>query len=185
MTRSRPREEPLSALGVRAIPSRGRFAACARAYRGGMTTSPTTREQRSSCRARLGRRDPTARQALGSRIVAVDGLTMRVERGEVFGFLWPERRRQDDDAADAARARAPDVGQRPVLGARPRIVGEPRPARRADRVADLLSLSFGSGQPSASWRGTRALRETRIAAVLEEVELSARAMTSSARIRSG
>ena len=40
--------------------------------------------------------------------IAVRSLSMTVERGEVFGFLGPERRGQDHGGEAAARARAPD-----------------------------------------------------------------------------
>ena len=42
----------------------------------------------------------------GSR-VALDGLDLRVPEGVVYGFLGPERRRQDDDDADPHRAHPP------------------------------------------------------------------------------
>ena len=41
---------------------------------------------------------------------ALDGLTLAVEPGEVFGFLGPERRRQDDHAEAADAAGLPDLG---------------------------------------------------------------------------
>ena len=43
-----------------------------------------------------------ADEAFGE-VVALDDLTLEVAEGEVFGFLGPERRRQVDDAATAAR----------------------------------------------------------------------------------
>ena len=62
---------------------------------------------------------------------ALSELDLRVERGEVFGFLGPERRRQEHDDPAAARPDPADRGQ----GARARARQPPRrrrgaPARR-------------------------------------------------------
>ena len=45
------------------------------------------------------------------RVTAVDDVSFRVERGEILGFLGPERRRQDDDDAHPHRLHAGDRGQ--------------------------------------------------------------------------
>ena len=45
------------------------------------------------------------------RVTAVDDVSFRVERGEILGFLGPERRRQDDDDADPDRLHAGHRGQ--------------------------------------------------------------------------
>ena len=61
-------------------------------------------------------------------IVAVDHVDLTVEAGDVYGFLGPERRRQDDDAADDARADPPEHGDRTAL--------RPRPAARGARALE-------------------------------------------------
>ena len=93
----------------------------------------------------------------GERIVAVDGLDLRVRRGRGLRLPRAQRRRQDDDAAHAARARPADVGQR----ARPRpatgVAGGPVPHRLPDRDAVLLPVPVRTRQPA----GARAARGRR------------------------
>ena len=48
----------------------------------------------------------------GADFAAVDGLDLSVRRGEIFGLLGPQRRRQDDDGGNAHDARDPDFRQR-------------------------------------------------------------------------
>ncbi len=47
-------------------------------------------------------------------IIEVD---LAVAQGEIFGFLGPERRRQDDDDPDPARPDPADLGRRPASSA--------------------------------------------------------------------
>ena len=69
---------------------------------------------------------------------------MRVRPGEVYGFLGPERRRQDDDPAHAARADPADVGQRAVLGRPP---GSPEGLSRTGALIETPSFyPFLSGR---------------------------------------
>ena len=69
------------------------------------------------------------------RVTAVDDVSFRVERGEILGFLGPERRRQDDDDADPHRLHAGHRGQ----GDRRRL----RRVRPADRGQAPHRLSAG------------------------------------------
>ena len=85
----------------------------------------------------------------------------------------PQRRRQDDHAADAPRADPAHDRQR----ARPRRRPgrrRARPARSADRVADVLHPTSPDATTCASSPATQGA-ETRIAPVLEEVDLASRA----------
>ena len=50
-----------------------------------------------------------------SDVLAVDHLNLSVASGSVFGLLGPERRRQDDDHANAGRADPPHLGEGPDL----------------------------------------------------------------------
>ena len=51
-------------------------------------------------------------------VKAVQGIDLEVAEGEIYGFLGPERRGQDDDGADADDAAAAD--RRARHGRRPR-----------------------------------------------------------------
>ena len=82
------------------------------------------------------------------RIVAVDKLSLRVRRGEVYGFLGPNGAGKTTTLRMLARARAADLGERARPGRAARVAGEPRPRRGADRVADLLPLPLREGQPA-------------------------------------
>ena len=63
-------------------------------------------------------------------LTAVDDLSFTVAPGQVTGFLGPERRRQDHDAADAARPGPADVRHRDHRRSR---VRRPRPPARGRR----------------------------------------------------
>ena len=105
---------------------------------------------------------------------AVDDLSFEVEPGRVTGFLGPERRRQDDDAAHAARpGRArrggtATIGGRPLRATcRPRARSAPRSRRPASTPAaaardHLRVLAPPPGSPDAPGRrGARAGRADR------------------------
>jgi ABC-type multidrug transport system ATPase subunit len=110
----------------------------------------------------------------GERIVAVDRLDMRVRRGEVYGFLGPNGAGKTTTLRMLLGLVRPTSGTALVLGARP---GTPNGLARIGALIEtptfypylsgrdnLRVLALHSGAP-----------EARIAAVLEEVELSARA----------
>ena len=84
--------------------------------------------------------------------VAVDGIDLRVERGEVFGLLGPERRRQDHDDPGgqhaAARAGGAVAGARAsTCGARPMAV-----RRRLGYVPQQLSIEAAlTGRENVTW----------------------------------
>ena len=63
------------------------------------------------------------------RTLAVAGIDLAVEPGEIFGLVGPERRRQDDDAAHARDAARPSSGRRRDR----RLVGHPEPRRGPSR----------------------------------------------------
>ena len=117
------------------------------------------RQRRAGLRCRMNVIETRgADQALRRAIVAVDDLDLRVRRGEVYGFLGPERRGQDDDAADAARAGATDVGRRRGARRARRAPGGPGPHRRDGRGAGLLPVPVGPRQPAGARRATPACR---------------------------
>ncbi len=67
-------------------------------------------------------------------LTAVAGVDLTVQTGDVYGYLGPERRRQDDLAADDARADPADRRHGPAV--RPRPAG--RPCRRSHGVAGFV-----------------------------------------------
>jgi ABC-type multidrug transport system ATPase subunit len=139
-----------------------------------MTTSPTTREQRSSVEHGSVVETRQLVKRYGNRIVAVDGLTMRVERGEVFGFLGPNGAGKTTTLRMLLGLVRPTSGSALVLGAPPGSSGSL--ARVGALIESPTFYPFLSGADNlrvlARYSGAP---ETRIAAVLEEVELSARA----------
>ena len=79
-------------------------------------------------------------------VLAVDDLSFTVDEGRVVGFLGPERGRQDDHAADAARAGEPDGGQRD--GARASRYGQlDDPVHTVGAVLDGGMLHPGPQRP--------------------------------------
>ena len=67
-------------------------------------------------------------------LIAVDDVDLTVEAGDVFGYLGPERRRQDDLAADDAGADPPDRGHASASSA-----AIPRPRSRRSRASPASS----------------------------------------------
>ena len=59
------------------------------------------------------------RKVYGHHVVAVDDVSFEVERGEIFGLLGSERRRQDDHRRVPAGAAHADGGTVRVLGLDP------------------------------------------------------------------
>ena len=82
-------------------------------------------------------------RAFSEEVLAVAGIDLEVAEGEIYGFLGPERRRQDDDGADADHAAAPD------RRARARVAGYDVVKRGAARCAPR------SASPSRRPRSTR------------------------------
>ena len=86
-------------------------------------------------------------------VTAVDDLSFTVEPGRVTGFLGPERRGQDHDPADAARARAADARARPPSAAPP-YRDLARPARDGGRGARGRELPSRSHRRATTCRST-------------------------------
>jgi ABC-type multidrug transport system ATPase subunit len=110
----------------------------------------------------------------GEKIVAVDRLTPRVQRGEVYGFLGPNGAGKTTTLRMLLGLVRPTSGSAAVLGAAPGL-----PESLAGVGALIESPTF---YPFLSgWDNLRVLArysgtpETRIDAVLEEVDLAARA----------
>ena len=108
------------------------------------------------------------------RIVAVDRLNMRVRRGEVYGFLGPNGAGKTTTLRMLLGLVRPTSGSASVLGARP---GSPAGLARVGSLIETPTLyPFLSGRDNlrvlARYAG---VPETRIDAVLAEVELTARA----------
>ena len=84
---------------------------------------------------------------------ALVDLDLQVERGEVFGYLGPERRREEDDDPAPARPDPSDV--------RPRIALRARHPTRRRRVASARRLPARRPAPRGSPDGPRAARLAR------------------------
>jgi ABC-type multidrug transport system ATPase subunit len=110
----------------------------------------------------------------GEQIVAVDELTMRVRRGEVYGFLGPNGAGKTTTLRMLLGLVRPTSGSALVLGARP---GSPESLARAGALIETPTFyPFLSGRDNlrvlARYSRTP---EARIEPVLEEVDLAARA----------
>jgi ABC-type multidrug transport system ATPase subunit len=110
----------------------------------------------------------------GEQIVAVDELTMRVRRGEVYGFLGPNGAGKTTTLRMLLGLVRPTSGSALVLSARP---GSPESLARVGALIESPTFyPFLSGRDNlrvlARYSGTP---ETRIEPVLEEVDLAARA----------
>jgi ABC-2 type transport system ATP-binding protein len=110
----------------------------------------------------------------GEQIVAVDELTMRVRRGEVYGFLGPNGAGKTTTLRMLLGLVRPTSGSALVLGAAP---GSSQSLARVGALIESPTFyPFLSG-----WDNLRVLAqyshtpETRIEPVLEEVDLAARA----------
>ena len=110
----------------------------------------------------------------GGRIVAVDQLTMRVRRGEVYGFLGPNGAGKTTTLRVLLGLIRPTSGSALVLGAAP---GAPeRLARIGALVETPAFYPFLSGRDNLRvLAGHAGVPEKRIGVVLEEVELTERA----------
>jgi ABC-type multidrug transport system ATPase subunit len=110
----------------------------------------------------------------GERIVAVNRLTLRVRRGEVYGFLGPNGAGKTTTLRMLLGLVRPTSGGALVLGAPP---GSPEGLARVGALIESPTFyPFLSGRDNlrvlARYSGTP---ETRIETVLEEVDLAARA----------
>jgi ABC-2 type transport system ATP-binding protein len=117
-------------------------------------------------------RDLTKRY--GERILAVDELTMRVRRGEVYGFLGPNGAGKTTTLRMLLGLIRPSSGGAIVLGAAP---GAPEGLARLGALVETPAFyPFLSGRDNLRVLARHAgVSETRIQTVLEEVELTGRA----------
>jgi ABC-type multidrug transport system ATPase subunit len=109
----------------------------------------------------------------GERILAVDGLALRVRRGEVYGFLGPNGAGKTTTLRMLLGLVRPTSGTALVLGARP---GSPQSLAHVGALIETPAFyPFLSGRDNlrvlARYSGTP---EMRIQPVLEEVGLAAR-----------
>jgi ABC-type multidrug transport system ATPase subunit len=108
------------------------------------------------------------------RILAVDGLTMQVRRGEVYGFLGPNGAGKTTTLRMLLGLVRPTSGSALVLGAAP---GSPESLARVGTLIESPTFyPFLSGRDNlrvlARYSGAP---ETRIESVLDEVDLASRA----------
>jgi ABC-type multidrug transport system ATPase subunit len=110
----------------------------------------------------------------GEGIVAVDRLTMRVRRGEVYGFLGPNGAGKTTTLRMLLGLIRPTSGIARVLGAAP---GAPEGLARIGALVETPAFyPFLSGWDNLRvLAGHAGVSEARIQAVLEEVELTERA----------
>jgi ABC-type multidrug transport system ATPase subunit len=114
------------------------------------------------------------RKRYGERIVAVDRLTLRVRRGEVYGFLGPNGAGKTTTLRMLLGLIRPTSGSALVLGAPP---GRPEGLARIGALIETPAFyPFLSGRDNLRvLAGHSGVPESRIADVLEEVELADRA----------
>jgi ABC-2 type transport system ATP-binding protein len=117
-------------------------------------------------------RDLTKRY--GDRILAVDRLTLRVRRGEVYGFLGPNGSGKTTTLRMLLGLIRPSSGTALVVGAAP---GTPAGLARIGALVETPAFyPFLSGRDNLGLLARHAgAPEARIDVVLDEVELSARA----------
>jgi ABC-2 type transport system ATP-binding protein len=110
----------------------------------------------------------------GDRILAVDHLTMRVRRGEVYGFLGPNGAGKTTTLRMLLGLIRPSSGGVRVLGAAP---GAPEGLARLGALVETPTFyPFLSGRDNLRVLARHAgVPEKRIDAVLDEVELTGRA----------
>jgi ABC-type multidrug transport system ATPase subunit len=110
----------------------------------------------------------------GEDIVAVDRLTMRVRRGEVYGFLGPNGAGKTTTLRMLLGLIRPDSGSAQVLGAAP---GSPGGLARLGALVETPAFyPFLSGRDNLCLLARHAgVPEARVHAVLDEVKLTGRA----------
>ena len=108
------------------------------------------------------------------RIVAVDGLAMRVRRGEVYGFLGPNGAGKTTTLRMLLGLVRPTSGEALVLDAQP---GSPEALAHTGALIETPTFyPFLSGRDNLKVLARHAgVPESRIAPALDEVELAARA----------
>jgi ABC-type multidrug transport system ATPase subunit len=110
----------------------------------------------------------------GERIVAVDRLTLRVRRGEVYGFLGPNGAGKTTTLRMLLGLVQPSSGDAEVLGHRPGTADGL--ARVGAMIETPAFYPFLSGRDNLRvLAGHAGVPEDRIAPALDEVELTARA----------
>jgi ABC-type multidrug transport system ATPase subunit len=116
-------------------------------------------------------RDLTKRY--GERIVAVDGLALRIRRGEVYGFLGPNGAGKTTTLRMLLGLVRPSSGEAMVLGAEP---GSPEALARTGALVETPTFyPFLSGRDNLRVLARHAgVPEVRIGHALEAVELSVR-----------
>jgi ABC-type multidrug transport system ATPase subunit len=114
------------------------------------------------------------RKQYGAGIVAVDGLNLRVRRGEVYGFLGPNGAGKTTTLRMLLGLIRPTSGSAEVLGAPP---GRPEGLARIGALIETPAFyPFLSGRDNLRvLAGHSGAHESRIGDVLEEVELADRA----------
>jgi ABC-type multidrug transport system ATPase subunit len=110
----------------------------------------------------------------GAGIVAVDRLTMRVQRGEVYGFLGPNGAGKTTTLRMLLGLIHPTSGSARILGTAP---GSPEGLARIGALVETPAFyPFLSGQDNLRVLARHAgVPEPRVRTVLEEVELTGRA----------
>ncbi len=113
-------------------------------------------------------RDLTKRY--GNHVAAVDGLTMRVRRGEVYGFLGPNGAGKTTTLRMLLGLVRPSSGQALVLGSRP---GSPEALARTGALIETPTFyPFLSGRDNLRVLARHSgVRESRVPAALDEVGL--------------
>src|SRR5262245_17058174 len=110
----------------------------------------------------------------GGRLLAVDRLTLRVRRGEVYGFLGPNGSGKTTTLRMLLGLIRPSSGAALVLGEAP---GAPAGLARLGALVETPAFyPFLSGRDNLRLLAKHSgVAEARISVVLDEVELSARA----------
>jgi ABC-type multidrug transport system ATPase subunit len=153
------------------------------------TTSNTTTNRFDDTRASARDGSTTDRELVietralskryGDSIVAVDDLALRVRRGEVYGFLGPNGAGKTTTLRMLLGLVRPTSGQAVVLGAPP---GSPDGLARIGALVEAPAFyPYLSGRDNLRvLAGYAGVGEDRVAAVLDEVRLTARAADRSA-----
>jgi ABC-type multidrug transport system ATPase subunit len=139
-----------------------------------ITTTPPADQRRVAAEPALAIETRGLTKRYGDDIVAVDGLALRVRRGEVYGFLGPNGAGKTTTLRMLLGLVRPTAGGATVLGAPP---GAPEGLARIGAMVEAPALyPYLSGRDNLRvLAGHAGVAEPRVDAVLEEVGLSARA----------